>query len=65
MKHLVTCKRSSQGFTLIEVLVTMVILAVGLLGIAAMQLKGLQILLYLCFLNQNSDTEIHQYWRRY
>lgn len=32
----------SRGFTLIEVLVTMIILAVGLLGIAALQLKGLQ-----------------------
>lgn len=33
---------STRGFTLIEILVTMVILAVGLLGIAALQLKGLQ-----------------------
>ncbi len=31
-----------SGFTLIEVLVTMLILAVGLLGIAALQIKGLQ-----------------------
>ncbi len=30
------------GFTLIEILVTMLVLAVGLLGIAALQLKGLQ-----------------------
>ncbi len=33
---------AAPGFTLIEVLVTMVILAVGLLGIAALQVKGLQ-----------------------
>ncbi len=33
---------AAPGFTLIEVLVTMVILAVGLLGIAALQIKGLK-----------------------
>lgn len=32
----------SDGFTLIEVLVSMVILAVGLLGVAALQFKGLK-----------------------
>lgn len=32
----------ASGFTLIEILVTMLILAVGLLGIASLQLKGLQ-----------------------
>ena len=32
----------ADGFTLIEVLVTMLILAVGLLGIAALQIKGMQ-----------------------
>ena len=32
----------SPGFTLIEVLITLVILAVGLLGVAVLQLKGLQ-----------------------
>lgn len=32
----------SNGFTLIEVLVSMLILAVGLLGIAALQFKGLK-----------------------
>jgi len=42
MSHMIKFKRRSQGFTLIEVLVTMLILAVGLLGIAALQLKGLQ-----------------------
>ena len=35
-------KKSHGGFTLIEVLVTLVILAVGLLGIASLQLKGAQ-----------------------
>ena len=32
----------NKGFTLVEVLVSMVILAVGLLGIAGMQMKGLK-----------------------
>jgi type IV pilus assembly protein PilV len=31
-----------QGFTLLEVLVSMLVLAIGLLGVAAMQLRGLQ-----------------------
>jgi type IV pilus assembly protein PilV len=35
-------KRLEQGFSLIEVLVTLLILAIGLLSIAAMQLRGLQ-----------------------
>jgi type IV pilus assembly protein PilV len=35
-------QRASRGVTLIEVLVTMVILSVGLLGIAGLQLKGMQ-----------------------
>ena len=34
--------RSNAGFTLIEILVSMVVLAIGLLGVAAMQLRGLQ-----------------------
>jgi type IV pilus assembly protein PilV len=33
---------SDAGFTLIEILVAMVVLAIGLLGVAAMQLRGLQ-----------------------
>lgn len=32
----------SRGFTLIEILVAMLILAIGVLGIAALQFKGLQ-----------------------
>lgn len=35
-------KAPAQGFSLIEVLVTLLILAVGLLSIAALQFKGLQ-----------------------
>lgn len=34
--------RQQQGFTLVEVLVTMVLLSVGLLGLAAMQLYALK-----------------------
>lgn len=34
--------RSQRGFSLIEVLVTMVVVGVGLLGIAALQAKSLQ-----------------------
>ena len=34
--------RGAAGFTLIEVLVAMLVLAVGMLGIAAMQMRGLQ-----------------------
>jgi type IV pilus assembly protein PilV len=35
-------RRSSQGFFLIEVLISMIILAIGLLGIAALQAQGLR-----------------------
>ena len=31
-----------QGFTLVEILVAMLVLAIGLLGVAALQLRGLQ-----------------------
>lgn len=34
--------QDSRGFTLIEVLVAMLIIAIGILGIAALQYKGLQ-----------------------
>ena len=40
-KQNLACNRS-QGFTLIEVLVSMIILAVGLLGIAGLQAMGLR-----------------------
>ncbi len=38
------CQRlkSSRGFTLVEILVALVILSIGLLGIAALQLRSLQ-----------------------
>ncbi|MEM7467462.1 MAG: type IV pilus modification protein PilV [Pseudomonadota bacterium] len=35
-------KASEQGFTLVEILVAMLVLAIGMLGIAALQLRGLQ-----------------------
>jgi type IV pilus assembly protein PilV len=35
-------KRSSRGFTLIEILVALVVLSIGLLGVAALQLLSLR-----------------------
>lgn len=35
-------RRANRGFTLIEILVALLILAIGVLGIAALQFKGLQ-----------------------
>ena len=37
-----TCRRTDQGFTLVEALVALVVLSVGLLGIAGLQLIGLK-----------------------
>ncbi|MDN3557131.1 type IV pilus modification protein PilV [Halomonas maura] len=36
------CKLPQLGFTLIEVLIAVLVVAVGVLGLAAMELKGLQ-----------------------
>ncbi|MBF7055111.1 prepilin-type N-terminal cleavage/methylation domain-containing protein, partial [Halomonas sp. KAO] len=33
---------SNRGFTLVEALVALVVLSIGLLGVAAMQMKALQ-----------------------
>lgn len=35
-------RRNNNGFTLIEALIALVVLSIGLLGVAAMQLKALQ-----------------------
>lgn len=43
MMKLVSFSRKQEGFTLIEVLVAVVILAVGLLGLSAMQLTSLKV----------------------
>lgn len=37
-----TCTRHSRGFTLIEVLVAVVVLSIGLLGLASLQATGLK-----------------------
>jgi len=36
------CFRKSEGFTLVEALVALLVLSIGLLGVAGMQLKALQ-----------------------
>ena len=40
--HKATISSRSDGFTLIEILVAMLIMAIGVLGVAALQFKGLQ-----------------------
>jgi type IV pilus assembly protein PilV len=43
MKHnSQTTQRTVSGFTLLEILVTLVVLSIGLLGLAGLQLNGLQ-----------------------
>lgn len=43
MKHIHACSRRAQsGFTMVEVLVALVVLTIGLLGIAALYLNSLQ-----------------------
>ncbi len=37
-----SCQHQHKGFTLIEVLIAIVILSIGLLGVAAMQIRALQ-----------------------
>ena len=39
---MIRCQHVSRGFTLIEVLVAMVVLAVGLLGVSGLQVTGLR-----------------------
>lgn len=36
------CNKQQQGFTLIEVLVTLLILSIGMLGVAGMQVQGMR-----------------------
>ena len=38
----ISFKQRAQGFTLVEVLVSLVVMAVGMLGIAALYIEGLQ-----------------------
>jgi type IV pilus assembly protein PilV len=42
MKRLPSLTNGSAGFTLIEVLISVVVLAIGLLGMAALQMNGLR-----------------------
>ncbi|MFL6713216.1 MAG: type IV pilus modification protein PilV, partial [Sulfurifustis sp.] len=42
MKPKANNKSASQGFTLVEVLVTLVVLSIGLLGLAMLQLESLK-----------------------
>jgi type IV pilus assembly protein PilV len=37
-----TCPKNQQGFGLIEILVAVLVLAIGLLGMASLQVKGIQ-----------------------
>jgi len=39
---LIKHKKKNQGFTLVEVLVALIILSIGLLGVAGMQIRGMQ-----------------------
>ncbi|MGH8611708.1 MAG: type IV pilus modification protein PilV [Gammaproteobacteria bacterium] len=42
MKRLLSLTNGSAGFTLIEILISVVVLAIGLLGMAALQMNGLR-----------------------
>ncbi len=41
-QHMTLCKRSMSGLSLIEILITVVVLSIGLLGIAGMQAFGMR-----------------------
>ncbi len=42
LSQIAPTNRRSAGFTLLEILIAMLVLAIGLLGVAAMQFRGLQ-----------------------